>query len=89
MFWAVFLVVIPTVFSLILCALVGNAIPAVIVGGVFLALFVFGSVIMFRDDGSDGMNLAAALFLLVVPSAINALLLLGGSGIYYLARALG
>lgn len=90
MFWAVFLAVVPTVFALILCALVGNAVPAIVVGGVFLVLFVLGFVALMRDDGAgDGMGLLAIFIVIVIPSAINALLLLGGSGIYYLARALG
>ena len=84
------LVVIPTILALILCALVGNAIPAIVVGGVCLVLLVLGIIAAAKDTGqmSDGGFLALGL-LVVIPSAINTILLLGGSGVYYLSRYLG
>jgi hypothetical protein len=84
-----FLCVIPAAFALLLCYLVGNAIPALVVGGICLVMLVLGLRAMFEDLNNDGMALVAVGGLIVLPSAINAVLLLGGSGVYYLARYLG
>jgi hypothetical protein len=88
-----FLCIIPAAFALLLCYLVGNAIPALVVGGVCSVMLVLGLRAMFKDldsgSSSDGMALVAVGGLIVLPSAINAVLLLGGSGVYYLARYLG
>lgn len=84
-----FLCVLPAVIALFLCCLVGNAIPALAIGGFCLIPLVLGLMAMGSDKGGDGMGLMAAFVLIVLPSAINVLLLLGGSGVYYLARYLG
>jgi hypothetical protein len=87
----ILLVLIPTFSSLILCALVENAIPAIIVGGISFVLLILGFIAIARDDSDPGTagGTLGVFVLVVIPSAVNALLLLGGSGIYYLSRALG
>lgn len=80
------LTVIPSIFALGLCMLAGNVLPALVVGGVCFAVFVVGIHVVPSEDDPENTEAVALLFLLIIPSLINAFFLLGGSGLYYLAE---
>jgi len=79
------LILFPALFALGLCAIVGNAIPALIVGGIslLLAAMIAFPIIVWKDDSKE-----ASIFFVFLgfPLLINGILLLSGSGIYYIAR---
>lgn len=79
------LILFPALFALGLCAIVGNAIPALIVGGISLLLAAITAfpIIVWKDDSKEASTFFVFLGL---PLLVNGILLLSGSGIYYIAR---
>lgn len=72
-----------------LCFLVGNAVPSLIGGGLCGALALLSGFAA-SSASENGTSGGIGIFLLVtLPFAGNALALLLGGGIYYLAKAVG
>lgn len=80
MYWL--LIFLPSVFAYLICIAVGNAIPALIIGGVLLVFTIIGFFNFPESNGTSGG--LGVLFLIIIPSLLNAVILLVGSGIYYL-----
>jgi hypothetical protein len=79
---------IPSIVALTLCLIVGNAIPALIIGGLCTVLTVLIYYGLTHDDNhNEGAIGVVVMFL--IPGAANSAVLLLGSLIYYLSKWLG
>jgi len=82
MYWMLFFL--PSLFALIICFACGNAIPALIIGGVGLILGLLSAPAIKESNGTSG-GLGVAL-MITLPFIVNGILLLLGSLIYYIAK---
>lgn len=85
----VILILLPLILCGGLCFVVGNALPALF-GGAVCTCLAFLSGWVASEASQNGTSGGLGVFLIItLPLAGNALILLLGSGIYYLSIAVG
>jgi hypothetical protein len=77
-----FLIFIPSFISLILCPVLHSIWPAIIIGGICMAIGI--ASIAFAKGGNGTSGTLPVIFCIFLPGIINGILNLLAAGIYYL-----